>query len=298
MADRHLFTLKHDDSSVWESDSIEIFLDADASRHRYAQLMLNTAGAYCDLMVDKASTKHDLSYESNAKVLYGTRDNAWTMEVAFPLESLGNARKYGFDICRSRVLKNDNSVARYYQWTPFARRYGDVENFGTISFDAIESKNLIDNASFDKPQKGRWFGKWNCEQKHMDSKQVSLDKSIFMFGGQSLKLEGKYSPNYKEWVTVGQYLDGIKPNTKYRLTAYLKIDAKEPSQKGSVFFFFNDGVNHQLPKAGGIRETIPWTAFVFDFTTRDNITKRPYLRLYNSLNGTAWLDGVILQELE
>ena len=220
------------------------------------------------------------------------------MEVAVPLASIGNARKYGFDISRSRVIKDDNKPARYHQWSPFAKGYGDVANFGVITFDKVESDNLVENPTFAAKQNGRWCGKWFCTPALHEAGKVSYDDTVFMFSGKSMKLESKAGLEYADWTMAGQYLTGIKPNTKYRMTAYLKIDNKKPGSAGGVFFMFNDGVNQGLPKAGSIKESMPWTAFTFEVTTRPEIGDKPYIRVISTIEGTAWLDGVMLQEIK
>ena len=298
MAERHVFPLKHDDTSVWESDSIELFFNPEATRKGYYQFMFNTEGAFTDTKYDKVNKKHDLSYESNAKVLHSLGENEWTMEVAIPLASLGNARKYAFDICRSRVIANDSAPARYHQWSPFAKSYGDVENYGTISFDQNQLENLVDNPTFADPQKKRWFGKWYCSQELYDASKVSYDDTIFMFSGRSLKLVCDAPKEFKDWTMAGQYINGLKPNTKYRLTAYLKIDNKNPKGKQGVFFVFNDGVNQGLPQPGSIKESLPWTAFSFEVTTHEQLGPKPYIRIVSAINGTVWIDGIILQEIK
>ena len=298
MAERYIYPLKHDDSEVWKTDSIELFFDAGVTRREYVQIMLNTMDAYCDIKIDKPVKKYDTDFESNAKVKYNLGEDGWTMEVAVPLASIGNARKYGFDISRSRVIKDDNKPARYHQWSPFAKGYGDVANFGVITFDKVESDNLVENPTFAAKQNGRWCGKWFCTPALHEAGKVSYDDTVFMFSGKSMKLESKAGLEYADWTMAGQYLTGIKPNTKYRMTAYLKIDNKKPGSAGGVFFMFNDGVNQGLPKAGSIKESMPWTAFTFEVTTRPEIGDKPYIRVISTIEGTAWLDGVMLQEIK
>ena len=106
--------------------------------------------------------------------------------------------------------------------------------------------------------------------------------------------------------TTLYYLDGrcgetLKPNTRYRLSFFVKGEGIVPKQKGggAGFTLFN-AYPRTFPASAGLAGTFDWIHQTFDFTTDPETNNRCrscfYLRI-NGANGTAWFDGVSLVEI-
>ncbi|MBR1586971.1 MAG: hypothetical protein IJ658_01480, partial [Kiritimatiellae bacterium] len=112
-------------------------------------------------------------------------------------------------------------------------------------------------------------------------------------------------------VYVGYRLTGaaaLKPNTKYRLSYFLKTDRlerRDPTGGGGACIEVEQyGKKYsalRMPAATCWNGTRDWIHQSIEFTTTDDVVKVPgykanlWLRVFNS-TGTAWFDGVRLEE--
>ncbi len=114
-------------------------------------------------------------------------------------------------------------------------------------------------------------------------------------------------------VYVGFRLTGaaaLKPNTKYRLSYFLKTDKLERRDakgggSGACMEVEQYGKKYsalRMPAATYWNGTRDWIHQSIEFTTNDDVVKVPgykanlWLRIFNS-TGTAWFDGVRLEEV-
>jgi hypothetical protein len=89
-AEPNLAALKTDaagrDDSAFLDDSVEVFLDADADRKSYHQVVVNAAG----VIYDGAGT--DRTWDGEHAAATGRQEQAWTVEIAIPWRTLGIER--------------------------------------------------------------------------------------------------------------------------------------------------------------------------------------------------------------
>ena len=114
-------------------------------------------------------------------------------------------------------------------------------------------------------------------------------------------------------VYVGFCLTGaaaLKPNTKYRLSYFLKTDMLERRDakgggSGACMEVEQYGKKYsalRMPAATYWKGTRDWIHQSVEFTLNDDVVKVPgykanlWLRVFNS-TGTAWFDGVRLEEI-
>ena len=71
------------DGRTWLDDSIEVFVDPGRRRSDYYQLCVNYRGVLRD------SLRTDTSWESGARAAVKQAEDAWTIELAIPYDSLG-----------------------------------------------------------------------------------------------------------------------------------------------------------------------------------------------------------------
>jgi len=117
---------KGDGASVWEDDSIEIWIDVGHRHKGGIQLVANCIGA-------KYSRPAGLRWEA----LPGREANAWTLEIAIPWASLERAPKagelWGFNLCRSRQAKG-LAQREHSAWSCTYGGFARIENLGHIVF--------------------------------------------------------------------------------------------------------------------------------------------------------------------
>ena len=114
-------------------------------------------------------------------------------------------------------------------------------------------------------------------------------------------------------VYVGCALRGataLKPNTKYRLSYFVKTDRLEKRNPkdggcGACMEVEQYGKKYsalRMPAATYWKGTLDWIHQSVEFTTNDDVVKLPgykanlWLRVFNA-TGTAWFDGVRLEEM-
>ena len=146
--------------------------------------------------------------------------------------------------------------------------------------------NLLANGNFEDGTKG-WeliaFGKKGT---------MAIDTKELFDGKPTLRidnLDGDHS-------FVRQILKG-KPNTRYRLTGYIKTMNVEPvTGSGGAVVMIGMVIDTSEP----LQKTTDWTRVSVDFTPEkpDEIRVGPSLGTYGRpVTGTAWFSGVTLIEL-
>ena len=293
--------LPPNDPGVWKNSSVEIFLSPTGKHDQYYQWMINQGGCVTDLRVSRRDNgKCDFSWSSEAEAKTLNKEKEWNLELRIPLKNLGkiNEKNIAANFTRTRILKGEGNYQRYHSWSPFVKRYNDSNYFGSLSFEDFKNGNMISNGTFHQPRKSRFFGKWVTAADSVlpKNKYISLDPTCFRFAGKSLKITNPGGLT----INIVQYIDGIKPGRKYRLTAHIRTRIKNSERYGGVFLQFNDGANRSFPLPI-IKTTTPWTVYSQVFTAHKNADSRKvkcYLRLYNNkCVGTAWFDGVSVEEI-
>ncbi|MFA7230371.1 MAG: DUF4838 domain-containing protein [Victivallaceae bacterium] len=294
----------NDNKDIWKDSSVEIFLNPSGDRKEYYQLLVNAVGSLSDLQNEKlgsGNSEGNWNWNSEAVVKTALGAGRWTAEIAIPIKTLPGFKAEGFpaNFNRNRILDKGNGYIRLYTWSPFLRNgFHDLQNFGSLLFGEVKEISMLDNGDFTAPQQGRMLGKWYGPQtKDIKSGQsFSLDKTTFINGGQSLKLT-----NQTGKISIMQLLPEMKPDTKYRLTCYVKTEDIKPLGKNSgvCLNVFSDK-NHFFPK-NWYSGTMPWEKCSAEFTSgkNSNIKGKAYLRLYIiNASGTAWFDDVKISEVK
>lgn len=94
--------LKNRDDIIFYDNDFEVFIDPDGDTHRYSEFEMNALNTVWDLLlvqpyrdIDKAAVNGwDIKGLKTGVSIYGTinhpgdKDSCWTVEIAFPLESL------------------------------------------------------------------------------------------------------------------------------------------------------------------------------------------------------------------
>jgi hypothetical protein len=295
---------KFDDRDIWRDSSVEIFLNPSGDRIKYFQILVNASGSISDLACEKigAVQKEDWNWNSGANVTTCKTGKGWSVEISVPLKTLENIDPKGFPVNfnRSRILSaNEQDYASLYTWSPFIKGFHQIENFGSVRFTKEDDGNIIENSNFTEPPKDRFFGGWFAQKKE-DIKaggSWAIVSDTFTKGGKSLMLRSMEKGN----VCITQYLPGIKPDTEYMLTFFLKTDNVVPlgATVSGICVNIWDDSNRWFP-VNFYTGSMPWTkqGFRFKSSPETNKKTKSYLRLrIMNASGTVWFDDVRLREI-
>ena len=118
------------DGEVWRDDSNEIFLDPTGKRETYFQFIVNTKGVLLD------GNTRDSSWDSGATVAAKTMKDAWSVEVAVPLSSLGvtgslKGKTWAANFCRNRRATGEPELQA---WADTGESFHNPEAFKDLTF--------------------------------------------------------------------------------------------------------------------------------------------------------------------
>ena len=276
-------------ADVWEDSVAELFLSPDGDRRHYYQLLVNARGSWADL--EATDGVRDFKWNSGAristKIIPG---KGWQAEIVLPRKSMRKAAADGIlaNFTRHRVLDGVKVGTLYYCWSPFARNFGDVSRFGKLLFKPELKKNIFVNPDFTPSQVRR--GVWNL------NKQAAVDKRFFLTEGASIKLD----PGNAVSAEFDQYPKGLKPDTDYEFSFYVRLEnVKKKAAVSSGFYIrfdFGNGNCAYVPKPQ-LTGSCPWTGFSFRIRTPKNY-RRSYVKfVLRQAAGKAWVDHVSLVEV-
>ncbi|MCD6220775.1 hypothetical protein J7K25_01270 [bacterium] len=115
--------VKERDGSVWDDDSIEIFLDPAYSRSQYYQIIVNSIGTIYD------AKGGDYSWNSDINCKVNQYNNRWEGEITIPFQDLGvktpkDRTVWGFNICRDQYKISNEFPTELTMWS-----YSPVNGF-------------------------------------------------------------------------------------------------------------------------------------------------------------------------
>ncbi len=301
---------ERDDSRTWADSCLEIFLYQEGeARQFYHQWIINALGSLSDYEHERIGAKSisDIGWNSNCTYAVQRLEDRWSAEIKIPLSEISYRpdRPLRGNFNRSRYLKTDTPYTRLYTWSYFIKGFHAIEAYGILSMSPLADANLIQNGTFAAPQRGRSFGPWYTNQEDVasDDPRISLDRTLFIKDGQSLRL---HNPDPERRLLITQFLDDkLKENTTYHISFMLRIENIQPTKAGGgVFINPVYSKNNWFPK-NPYTGDMPWTRQGFTWTTgsraeiRPNIANRSYIRLYIlNATGTAWFDDVSITEVE
>lgn len=284
---------KADDIEVWRDNGIELFLNPSCDRKNFYQFIINSEGCMADQAIVSLGRKgtYKPKWNSNAKVKVTKKAKEWIAEITIPLSSLpGLKDRMVANICRNRILKGKQDFHRFFCFGPFVTGYHNVENYGTISFEA--DRNIIPNGDFSQPKRGKNYYKFKNGKNlggWIGNPKCSLDFNDHISPPASMKISGK-NP------MISHYFKNMKPGKRYRLSFYMKTKGvKLFSRGGGACANYANRGNNWYPQYKPSGDT-PWRFYQVVYTAKDS--KTPYLWLRVMGEGTAWFDNVRMEELQ
>lgn len=292
------------DPNIWQDNSVEVFINPNGDDKTFYQFILNTqnsvSGSFNQLNGSTQKKLHDV--KAGIYTVVKPTPKGFRAAFSIPVKQLKNfdPAKAKFNFSRNRILDVKKDYATLYTWSPFVKRFNDMENFGKCSKAASNEKSYVDSGDFSAPQKTRWIGKWFHEVKLQPNQSVRRDTVEYFSYPASLRIN---NDNPAKLMYVCQYLNMLEPNSEYELTCLVKCkDIKRNAKSSSGGFMVNINVekNAWFPK-NGILGTGNWTQLKYRFktTAKSNNPHRCYIRFYlNGATGTAWIDDVVIRKIK
>ena len=300
-----------DAGDIWRDAGIELFLNPSGDRKNYYQIIINVENSIFDqkMVLHGNKSVGDKRWNSGVKCVFTTTAKGYKAVVTLPKKSLGNWNKAGFPVnfSRNRILSSGVGHATLYTWSPFVRGFHDLENYGTMVLkEEKKSANAVENGEFSAKPRGRFLGNWWLPNKLKPTSKWTLDRKRYFTAPPSLMISNSKGSTD---IYAGQYIPKLKPNTTYRLTAYLYFENVVPLRKGGgITFNFYDTGNRWFPTNSLTGSSGKWVRQSFEFTTPADTGKKyfsngkkitPYVRLrIMNATGTAWFDDVTLEEVK
>jgi len=227
-------------------------------------------------------------------------EKSWQGELRIPLSELKTDKmdKMVFNAARHQV--REGMPEAYYSWTPYLNRsltamFHDPDDFGTVIFGKEMEKNLITDSDFILPRRSdnQFGGKWYCSAARPKNTRIDYDPNTFISGFRSICLEAEDGT-----CALRHDLPDLKPNTKYRISYFVKLEKVQMKAKSSgVVLNIYAGGNRWFPRKW-LSGTVPWTYQEGTFTTGSDIGENSYLLLYlMNASGKVWFDRIRLEEV-
>ena len=132
MAERAAAEHEPDDPQLWEDDCVELVLNPSGDLKTYYHLILNSEGSWSDAR-QTSGGKGDLSWQSGMKVKVVRGEKSWRAEIEVPLSAFpDHAKVFPVEFARERNLKVSQGYEHLYHWSPYARGFHHIENFGKL----------------------------------------------------------------------------------------------------------------------------------------------------------------------
>jgi hypothetical protein len=119
------------DASVWEGDSVDIFLTQGVTPTPYVHLILNPKNARWDALY---TTANEMDFNPQWQSATTVGDAEWTAEVAIPWAEVGikppaPGDKLGANLCRQRLPGGEQTC-----WSQTIGGFVEEKSFGTWEF--------------------------------------------------------------------------------------------------------------------------------------------------------------------
>ena len=201
---------------------------------------------------------------------------------------LGDNIFYGANL--SRLVRN--AAAREEGATVFGYYVCDPERFGVVEFDKEGKAVSIEEYDFATlVLKGDAYGKHWGFKEHFPEAKVTLDKSTFVTGGNSLKMSCPVP--YDNKTTANCWYRGLKlkPGKKYRFSYYMKTDL---TTGASIDLRIGSGKTINVPRKA-VRGKNPWNLYQREFIAGREKTS---VMFWLKGSGTVWIDHIVLKEIK
>lgn len=295
-----------DKLEVFTDSCVEILLNPSGDRKNYYHIGVNTNGTVADAAWQREG-KPDYGWDSGCSVIVQKRANGFIINVSLPKRNVGPYKPEGFPVNFARHRAVTGDAARQiresnYQWSPVpGRSFHAAEQWGIMNTGTPDKQNLLKDGDFDSGKVwlpaivGAWHV-WSSDSKGLTAvKDSVLDKKVFMNGTRALCLTNTAKHN----IAAGQQFKGVKPNTRYRLSFFLRTRGLK--NHGGAGAFLNLGKRQFAYPGIRVTGDTDWHQRIFEFKTASDMTPETECRIglwiWNA-EGKAWYDNVSITEIK
>ena len=137
MSGRAAIQHKDDDPKLWMDDCVEVITCPSGDMENYFQIVVNSEGSWSDakLYIGRRPDRDLGAYAWNSGMTVSVKHRAdgWVATVRIPLSSFGKVLDaFPIEFARERHVKGKTDYAGLYHWSPCARGFHNLENFGTL----------------------------------------------------------------------------------------------------------------------------------------------------------------------
>ena len=303
------FERPRDYNGIWRENEVEFFINPTGDIKNYYQWIINSKGSFTDIKWERLGQNRprgDYKWDSGAEVKAVNTPKGFRLEMRIPLKNLPefSAKGVPVNFSRSRVLKTNSGIHNGYSWSPYVNGFHDLENYGRM---IAPEKELVPDGNFTSTKELRNKDRlvWKCAKtthwSRFNKPGVSwcaLDTKEFYSAPASMKI---VSGN-KEGNFVNITLPPLKPVTRYRLSAMVKLDKVTAlTRKGGFGFQLSTDTNNFFPKNNMLTGSGDWQGVSFEFVTSLQVEKAKKITLRAWLlqcSGTAWVDNISFEEIK
>jgi len=138
MSQRTAIAHEPDDHRLWQDDCVEVVINPSGDLENYFQFVVNSEGSWSDSKLSTHNPRPDrdpkaMLWNSGMEVSVKHRQDGWTATLRLPMSSFGKvAESFPIEFARERHVKTKTDFAGMYHWSPYARGFHNLENFGTL----------------------------------------------------------------------------------------------------------------------------------------------------------------------
>jgi hypothetical protein len=290
---------QRDDLEIYKDSDVEILIRPSDKSGRYYQFAANANGALADWAWEKNNPDAPgILWNSTATAKAETSSSGWKVLLTIPKDILEGSEASGIQVNlgRHRALNGIKVKETFYKYSPFSGgNFNDFFYWAKLDLENIPDRNLIQNPDFAQKEIKQWgFPSWIIGG---DSKEnrATMDERFFISGGRSLNLVNISGKK----IFVRQWLKGLEPETRYRLSFFVRMENVEESRK-SLFcgLYYQKELNHYVPH--NLYGTHGWTSIVEEFSTPkvEQMLDSPWIGLWLMRPGEAWFDHIRLEKLD
>lgn len=294
------FKWPFDSKELWADNLVELFFAPVEKESRYYQIMVNSKGSVADFSITPLGGTFDTDFKwnSGADTVIADMGEYWIAEIRIRKSSMPGFDKGNFRANFVRTRPGRESCL--WSSSPFLeKRYHEPANWAEFQRGCSPKAGLVKNGSFEN-LRSKLPEAWSLPRKASPVSSVALDKSDSVFGMNSLRLVSR--GNRSGIVSSSQSLPGMKPNTRYRLSFFIKYAGLVPAGNAAgACVNINDGGNRWFPFPR-LHGSSNWSYHSMEFTSHPKTGEKyiPYIScsIVFCEKGTAWFDGITLEEIK
>ena len=278
---------------VWRDSEIEIFLNPSGDRKKYIQFCINSKGVM-DTIVSGQLQKKNI-----ASVSVKCTDKSWGGKLVVPKSMLGNyVKTFPALLARRRVLESSGPKVNeeFYAWLaiPNPPNFHTPEYWGLIDLSGRKDTNLVKDGTLAGLDINDWKSRrFFVAYRDKPNQKITFDKKCFVSGGQSALFESK---SQKGQMSLQLPVSGLKPETKYRLSFFCKLDNVKGEGLDVCLYVGNKAI-HPM-RLGRLSGTHNWSRLTYELTTGKNIPgKGLVIAALRAASGTMRVDNIRLEEI-